>query len=98
MGHRIVCNSLSLKNGGVFLVVRRHANVRCGTPIALSLNASFMYLGFSPGAVLGSLTLSFTSVSNLGWTAAACEAAALILTLSIGRHLVRVQKAPVAAA
>jgi predicted MFS family arabinose efflux permease len=62
-----------------------------GTPIALSLNASFMYLGFSLGAGLGSLTLSFTSVSNLGWTAAACEIAALGLTVSIGRRLVRVR-------
>ncbi|SAL34489.1 MFS transporter [Caballeronia humi] len=54
-----------------------------GTPIALSLNASFMYLGFSLGAALGSLTLSFTSVANLGWTAAACEVAALALTVGI---------------
>ena len=60
-----------------------------GTSIALSLNASFMYLGFSLGAALGSLTLSLTSVSNLGWTAAACEMAALILAVSIGRRLVR---------
>ena len=69
-----------------------------GTPIALSLNASFMYLGFSLGAALGSLTLSFTSVINLGWTAAACEVAALILTASIGKHLVRAQKGAVTAA
>src|SRR5476651_1001963 len=66
-----------------------------GTPIALSLNASFMYLGFSLGAALGSLTLSFTSVINLGWTAAACEVAALILTASIGKHLVCAQKGAV---
>ncbi|MGV8921080.1 MAG: MFS transporter [Pseudomonas sp.] len=58
-----------------------------GTPIALSLNASFMYLGFSLGAALGSLTLSFTSVINLGWTAAACELAALTLTLAISRRM-----------
>ncbi|MDB5783273.1 MFS transporter [Caballeronia mineralivorans] len=69
-----------------------------GTPIALSLNASFMYLGFSLGAALGSLTLSFTSVDNLGWTAAACEVAALILTVSIGKHLVGAQKGAVTAA
>src|SRR5471030_798074 len=69
-----------------------------GTPIALSLNASFMYLGFSLGAALGSLTLSFTSVINLGWTAAACEVAALILTASIGKHLVCAQKGAVTAA
>jgi predicted MFS family arabinose efflux permease len=61
-----------------------------GTPIALSLNASFMYLGFSLGAVLGSITLKFASASNLGWTAAACEAAALVLTVAIGRRRVSV--------
>jgi predicted MFS family arabinose efflux permease len=64
----------------------------------LSLNASFMYLGFSLGAALGSVTLSFTSVNNLGWTAALCEVAALILTASIGKHQVRVQKGAVTAA
>ena len=69
-----------------------------GTPIALSLNASFMYLGFSLGAALGSLTLSFTSVNNLGWTAALCEVAALILSASIGKHLVRAQNGAVTAA
>lgn len=69
-----------------------------GTPIALSLNASFMYLGFSLGAALGSLVLSFTSVINLGWTAAACEVAALVLTASTARHLIRAQKGAVTAA
>jgi predicted MFS family arabinose efflux permease len=69
-----------------------------GTPVALSLNASFMYLGFSLGAALGSLTLTITSVDNLGWTAAACEVAALILSASIGKHLVRAQKCAVTAA
>ena len=69
-----------------------------GTPIALSLNASFMYFGFSLGAALGSLTLSLTSVSNLGWTAAACEVAALIMTVSLGRHVMRAQKLTVTAA
>ncbi|WP_244283803.1 MFS transporter [Paraburkholderia caballeronis] len=68
-----------------------------GTPIALSLNASFMYLGFSLGAALGSLTLSLTSVNNLGWTAAACEVAALILTVGIGRYVVKTQAAAVTA-
>jgi predicted MFS family arabinose efflux permease len=60
-----------------------------GTPIALSLNASFMYLGFSLGAALGSLVLSLGSVVNLGWTAAACEVAALLLTLSLGARTAR---------
>jgi predicted MFS family arabinose efflux permease len=59
-----------------------------GTPIALSLNASFMYLGFSLGAALGSLALSLTSVNDLGWTAAACEVAALMLTIGIAKRRV----------
>lgn len=58
-----------------------------GTPIALSLNASFMYLGFSLGAALGSLTLSVASVTALGWVAAACEASALILHLLIRQRV-----------
>ena len=58
-----------------------------GTPIALSLNASFMYLGFSLGAALGSLTLHYTGVANLGLVAALCEVAALSLTLAIGRRV-----------
>ena len=36
-----------------------------GTPIVLSLNASFMYLGFSLGAALGSLTLSLRRSATL---------------------------------
>ncbi|WP_295996534.1 MFS transporter [Rugamonas sp.] len=55
-----------------------------GTPIVLSLNASFMYLGFSLGAALGSLTLSYSTVADLGWVAAVCEAAALTLTIVLG--------------
>jgi predicted MFS family arabinose efflux permease len=57
-----------------------------------------MYLGFSLGAALGSVTLNLTSVSNLGWTAATCEAAALILAVSIGRRLAKVRNATAIAA
>jgi predicted MFS family arabinose efflux permease len=67
-----------------------------GTPIALSLNASFMYLGFSLGAALGSMTLSIASVSDLGWVAAFCELAALGLTVGIGRILVKARRTPAA--
>ncbi|MFM0274907.1 hypothetical protein PQQ59_30260 [Paraburkholderia aspalathi] len=42
--------------------------------------------------------MSFTSVNNLGWTAALCEVAALILSASIGKHLVRAQNGAVTAA
>jgi predicted MFS family arabinose efflux permease len=52
-------------------------------PIALSLNASFMYLGFSTGAALGAVVLSHLGVNNLGWIAAGFEAAALLLTLAL---------------
>jgi predicted MFS family arabinose efflux permease len=49
-------------------------------PVALSLNASFMFIGFSCGAVLGALTLRHGSPSALGWVAALCEVAALLLS------------------
>lgn len=58
-----------------------------GTPIALSLNASFMYLGFSLGAALGSLTLSLSSVTSLGWVAALCELAAIALYVLISQKV-----------
>ena len=63
-----------------------------GTPIVLSLNASFMYLGFSLGAALGALTLSVLSVSDLGWVAAACEVGALALTLAVNNVFARCAK------
>jgi predicted MFS family arabinose efflux permease len=49
--------------------------------ISLSLNASFMYLGFSVGAALGSFTLIHGSVASLGLVAAACEILALLVVL-----------------
>jgi predicted MFS family arabinose efflux permease len=54
-------------------------------PIALSLNASSMYLGFSLGAALGSFTLIYASVTSLGWVAALCEVAALVVVLTATR-------------
>jgi predicted MFS family arabinose efflux permease len=50
-------------------------------PIVLSLNASSMYLGFSLGAALGSITLIYGSVISLGWVAALCEIVALAIVL-----------------
>jgi predicted MFS family arabinose efflux permease len=50
-------------------------------PIVLSLNASSMYLGFSLGAALGSITLIYGSVTSLGWVAAFCEVVALAIVL-----------------
>jgi predicted MFS family arabinose efflux permease len=51
-------------------------------PVVLSLNASFMYLGFSLGAALGSLTIAFGGVANLGYASAASMIAALALSLA----------------
>lgn len=49
-------------------------------PVALSLNASFMYLGFSLGALAGSVTLVRFGAANLGYVGAAFVALALIAT------------------
>jgi predicted MFS family arabinose efflux permease len=50
-------------------------------PIILSLNASFMYLGFALGATAGSITLSHGGVADLGTVAAAFVLGALGLFL-----------------
>jgi predicted MFS family arabinose efflux permease len=51
-------------------------------PVALSLNASFMYFGFSLGAALGGFALFRTGPRQLGFVGAACEAAALTLLIA----------------
>ncbi len=70
-------------------LIMRYAGVKVA-PIALSLNASFMYLGFSLGALLGSFTLIHGSVASLGWVGALCEIAALIAVLITTRGLTTV--------
>ena len=50
--------------------------------VALSLNASFMYLGFALGAVMGSLTLTAGGVADLGWVGGAAVLASLALFLA----------------
>jgi len=55
-------------------------------PIALSLNASFMYLGFSLGASAGAITVADGSARNLGLVAAAFVAGALLMKRSAVRH------------
>jgi predicted MFS family arabinose efflux permease len=55
-------------------------------PVALSLNASFQFLGFSTGAALGSLTLTNASPLALGWVGASCVVAALSLVLTASRR------------
>ncbi|MDE1991925.1 MAG: MFS transporter [Rhizobiaceae bacterium] len=51
-------------------------------PIVLSLNASFMYAGFSAGAAVGSVVLTRGSVADLGWVGAAFEITAIVLLLA----------------
>jgi len=58
-------------------------------PIVLSLNASFMYIGFSMGAALGGLTLAHGGVGGLGWVAGACELASVSLVLLLASVLNR---------
>jgi predicted MFS family arabinose efflux permease len=54
--------------------------------IALSLNASALYLGIAAGATLGQQTIRFAGTSWLGFVGAACEVAALaVLWLSLQR-------------
>jgi predicted MFS family arabinose efflux permease len=50
-------------------------------PVILSLNASFMYLGFSLGAALGSFTLTRGSVADLGLVGALCVLASFALVV-----------------
>ena len=50
-------------------------------PIVLSLNASFMFLGFSLGAALGSVTLTYAAPSALGWVGGLGVLASLSLSI-----------------
>jgi predicted MFS family arabinose efflux permease len=59
-------------------------------PVVLSLNASFMYIGFSLGAALGGMTLVRAGVGGLGWVAAACELLAVAATGGLALHRSRV--------
>jgi predicted MFS family arabinose efflux permease len=54
-------------------------------PIVLSLNASFMFGGFSLGAAIGSFTLINGSPVDLGWVGASFEIAALVLLAATRR-------------
>ena len=56
-------------------------------PIALSLNASSQFLGFSTGAALGSLTIANASPLALGWVGASCVLGALALVLAMSRQV-----------
>ncbi|KJC58371.1 MFS transporter [Bradyrhizobium sp. LTSPM299] len=54
--------------------------------IALSLNASAMYLGFAIGGITGAVVLSFLGPSDLGWAGGLSVAAALAVLLVRGRQ------------
>src|SRR5271154_5538308 len=62
-------------------------------PIALSLNASFMFLGFSLGAALGSLTLTYAAPSALGWVGGLCVLVSLLLSIQTMRTTAAVSEA-----
>jgi predicted MFS family arabinose efflux permease len=49
-------------------------------PIALSLNASFMYVGFSLGAATGSMVIAASSVAFIGVAGAASMLGAILLS------------------
>jgi predicted MFS family arabinose efflux permease len=49
--------------------------------VVLSLNASFMFAGFALGAALGSATIAHGSPAALGWVAAICIAASVLIVL-----------------
>jgi predicted MFS family arabinose efflux permease len=56
------------------------------TPVILSLNASFMYLGFSFGAALGSIVITLASVAWIGAAGAACMLCAMAVSVFAWRH------------
>ena len=56
------------------------------TPVALSLNASFMYLGFSCGAALGYVVIARTSIAWVGVAGAACVLGAMATSVFAWRR------------
>ncbi|MDH7973882.1 MFS transporter [Sphingomonas sp. AR_OL41] len=64
------------------------------TPVILSLNASFMYLGFAAGAVLGSLVITFLGIAWIG----SAGAVALVAAMAMSRFARRRAPAPPALA
>ena len=57
----------------------------CTRNVALSLNASAIYLGQGLGAGLGALAVGYGSLAALGWTGALCVVAALVVLLLTNR-------------
>jgi predicted MFS family arabinose efflux permease len=60
-------------------------------PITLSLNASFMYFGFSIAAAAGGILVAYGSALNLGYLAAIFAVASLLLMPIISRPRVTAQ-------
>jgi predicted MFS family arabinose efflux permease len=56
------------------------------TPVVLSLNASFMYLGFSLGAALGSVVIAVASVAWIGAAGAIGMLCAMAVSAFAWRH------------
>ena len=54
--------------------------------VALSLNASAIYLGQGTGAGLGALALGYGSLASLGWTGSICVLAALAVLFLTNRE------------
>ena len=54
--------------------------------VALSLNASAIYLGQGTGAGLGALALGYGSLASLGWTGSICVLAALAVLILTNRE------------
>jgi predicted MFS family arabinose efflux permease len=64
------------------------------TPVALSLNASFMYFGFSLGAALGSVVITFTTVAWIGAAGAICLVGAIAASAYAWRRSNPTREAP----
>lgn len=82
----IFCQGLSgwaFYTAQVASIVRIEANV---ATIALSLNASAMYLGFAMGGIAGAVVLSVMDPSDLGWIGGLCVATALAALVVQGRQ------------
>jgi predicted MFS family arabinose efflux permease len=65
----------------------------CTRNVALSLNASAIYLGQGAGAFLGALALDLGSLGSLGWTGALCTLVSLAVLL-LGTRTKRPKVAP----
>jgi predicted MFS family arabinose efflux permease len=50
-------------------------------PVALALNASFMYVSFSFGAVLGSIVITSLSIEWIGAAGAVCVVIAAVMSM-----------------